>query len=79
MSFLFLTMPAQAVEYVMTKNNGAKIFICEVRGAGYKVSVTARGNGVYTVLPRGKGTTKVVGNVFAESYEGAARIACGEQ
>ena len=74
---LTFSLPLQAVELLSTLVDGTKVFRCEYLGDQYKVSVKFRGNGVYTVLRFGQGTTGASGDFNAPNAAAAAAKGCG--
>ena len=59
-------------------NDKSRVYKCEVNGAILKVFVQYLNNGKYLVYPRSKTKSGYTGVVYTDSYEKAARKACGE-
>ena len=77
-SLLLLSLPAFAVEYIVTRVDGTQLFRCEYLGKEYKISVKYRGENRYTILRYGSGKVKFSGEVQTNSHAAAASKGCGE-
>ena len=75
--FSIISLPAMAVEYIVTYPDKSQLFRCEMHGAVWKVHITKKSRGAYRVIVIGKGVSGFSGLAHVNNYVEAARKGCG--